>query len=194
LKIKGIIAVLFVVFAFESYGQSANMFGFKGGLNVSTLGQQGAGFTSKLGYNLGFYSEKRFYQELGVQMELLLSLQGARIETISDLKLNYTYLTVPLIAKIYFIESASIEAGLQPGYLLRAIQADDGDKYSIRDDVNSFDFSGIIGLNYSKPYGSIGIRYVLGINNTTSASRSSEVKYKNKVLQLYISKTLIDSE
>ena len=194
MNIKGIITALFIVLSFESYGQSAYQFGFKGGLNVSTLGQQGAGYTAKLGYNLGFYSEKRFYQELGVQLELLLSLQGARSEAISDLKLNYTYLTVPLIAKIYFIESASIEAGLQPGYLLRAVQVDDGDKYSIRDDVYSFDFSGVIGLNYSKPYGSVGIRYVLGINNTTNASRSSDVKYKNKVLQLYISKTLIDSE
>lgn len=163
-------------------------------MNISTLGEQGAGFASKLGYNLGFYSEKRFYQELGVQTELLLSLQGARVENISDLKLNYTYLTAPIIAKIYFIKSTSIEAGLQPGYLLRAVQVDDGDRFSVRDDVYSFDFSGIIGINYSKPYGSIGFRYVLGINNTTNASSSSEVKYKNKVLHLYISKTLIDSE
>jgi hypothetical protein len=178
----------------ESHGQSAYQFGFKGGPNVSTLGKQGSGYTAKLGYHFGFYSKSRFYQELGAQMELLVSLQGARSNQVSDLKLNYTYLTAPIFANIYFVESASIESGIQLGYLIKATQVDDGDKYNIREDVNNVDFSGVIGINYSKPYGSIGIRYVLGINNTTNASRSSDVKFKNKVLQLYISITLIDSE
>jgi len=100
-KLKGILSILFFTLSVQVYGQSSNLFGFKGGPNISTLGKTGSGYTSKLGYNLGFYSSSRFYQELGVQMELLISQQGARSEILSDLKLNYTYLTAPLFVNFY---------------------------------------------------------------------------------------------
>ena len=194
MKFRITLILISLVLSSQLYSQNITVIGLKGGANISTLGPTGAGYTAKVGYNLGVYSASRFFQELGVQMEILMSEQGARSEYFSDLKLNYTYLAVPLFANIYFIESAAIEGGLQMGYLLNATQVDAGDKYNISNDVKNFDFSGIIGINYSKPYGSVGLRYVLGINNTTDASRSAEIRYTNKVLQLYIAKTLYSSE
>ena len=172
------------------FADAQNSWGVKGGLNVSTLGKQSSGFTTRLGYNFGMYATKRYFQELGMDIELLVSLQGARNSTINDSRLNYTYLALPVVADIFFHESISFELGLQFAYLLRAIQYEAGDKVDIKDRVNDFDFSGIIGLNYSKPYGNIGIRYVLGINNTNSAPQASETKIRNKVLQIYIAKSL----
>ena len=188
-----ILTVFMSLLAIHLYSQPAHVFGIKGGLNVSTLGQDPL-LTPKLGYNVGLYSSSRYYQELGLQVELILSEQGARYESFSNLKLNYTYLNVPVFANIFFVEDAAIECGLQAGYLLKATQIDEGEKYDIREEVRSWDFSGILGLSYNKPYGSLGIRYVLGINNVNSASRSSEIKHRNNVLQLYIAKTLIKSE
>jgi hypothetical protein len=188
-----ILVISLFIFTISS-AQDSGQFGFKGGLNVSTLGNTDAGQSAKLGYNLGFHGEKRYYQELGVQAELLISLQGARSTNISDLSLNYTYLSLPVFANLYFSEGAAFELGLQAAYLIRAIQNDGGNKINIRESVNNFDLSGILGLSYSKPFGKIGIRYVLGITNTNGASFTFDSNTKNKVLQIYVSKPLITYE
>ncbi len=170
--------------------QQLKAFGFKGGLNISTIGNNSSGLTTQLGYNLGIYSMIRPYQEVGLQAELLVSKIGGRYENISNLRLNYTYLTLPVFTNIYFAEGAALEMGFQFGYLLSATQVDAGNKIDISDDVKDWDFGGVVGLSYIKPYGSVGLRYVLGISNTNSGSRSAEVKFKNKVLQLYIAKNI----
>lgn len=174
--------------------QSQHTFGFKGGLNVSTLGGTATGSSARLGYNFGFYAENRMFQELGIQTELLVSFQGARSTDINNLKLNYTYLTLPVILNVYFSEDVALEAGLQPAYLLRAVQYDGGDKFDIRDNVNNFDLSGILGISYNKSYGKAGVRFVLGITNTNGTAFTFKSNSKNKVLQLYLAKTLITNE
>lgn len=185
--------LLLVVFftSIAAHAQPTGQFGFKGGLNVSTLGNNESGFSAKLGYNFGFYGEKRFYQEVGVQTELLVSLQGARSSNFDALRLNYTYIALPIIANIYFSEGAAVELGLQGGYLIRAIQKDGGNKINIRDDVNNWDLSGIIGLAYGKKFGKAGIRYVLGISNTNGSWFTFDTNSKNKVLQLYLAVPLV---
>lgn len=189
MKIIFLLLVL-VTFGGEAFTQNTGEFGFKGGVNVSTLGQSESG-AAKLGYHIGFFGEKRFYQELGIKTELLVSLQGARSSLISDLKLNYTYLALPVIASIYFNKEASVDLGLQGSYLLRAIQKDGGNKDNIRGNVNNWDLSGIIGLSYGKPYGKIGIRYLLGISNTNGSFFNFNSNSKNKVLQVFVAVPLI---
>lgn len=174
--------------------QSQHTFGFKGGLNISTLGGNATGSSARLGYNLGFYAENRMFQELGIQAELLLSFQGARSTNINNLKLNYTYLVLPVIFNIYFSEEMALEVGLQPAYLLRAVQYDGGDKFDIRDNVNKFDLSGILGISFNKLYGKAGVRFVLGITNTNGTAFTFNSNSKNNVLQLYLAKTLITIE
>ncbi len=193
-KSKYLILVISLLICTISTAQDSGQFGFKGGLNVTTLGNTDAGQSAKLGYNVGFYGEKRYYQELGVQAELLISLQGARSTNFNDLRLNYTYLVLPIFANMYFSEGAAFELGLQPGYLIRAIQSDGGNKINIRESVNNFDLSGVLGLSYSKLFGKIGIRYVLGITNTNGTWFTFDTNTKNKVLQIYLSKPLVTYE
>lgn len=183
--------VILLGFSELSVAQSNGEFGFKGGLNVTAIGGKESGWSTKLGYNVGFFAEKRYFQELGLQTELIVSFQGARSQAINNLKLNYTYLAIPIFANFYFHEGAALEVGLQPAYLLRAIQSDGGDKIDIKEDVNNWDLSGIIGLSYNKPYGGLGIRYVIGITNTNGTWFTFDTNSKNKVLQLYIAKTLL---
>ena len=187
------VATILSLTCWNSAMAQVSYFGFKGGLNVSTIGSEESGFTTRLGYNVGFYAAKQYFQELGLQTELLISYQGARSETVNDLKLNYTYLTLPVFANIYFQEGMAMELGAQFGYLLRAIEYDGGNKTNIRDNVNNFDFAGIIGFSYTKHYGSAGFRYVLGVTNVNGASIAFN-EASNKVLQFYIAKTLVYDE
>ncbi len=101
---------------------------------------------------------------------------------------------MPVILNVYFSEDVALEAGLQPAYLLRAVQYDGGDKFDIRDNVNNFDLSGILGISYNKSYGKAGVRFVLGITNTNGTAFTFKSNSKNKVLQLYLAKTLITNE
>lgn len=164
--------------------------GVKGGLNISTIGTQASGFTTRLGYHAGIYASKQFFQELGIQADLMVSYQGARSSDINDFKLNYTYLTLPVMVNIYATEFVAFELGLQPGYLLRAVQAESDDKLDISDSVRDFDFAGIIGVGYKHPVIEAGLRYVLGIINTNSSNISSDVYTGNLVLQIYVAKPL----
>ena len=166
-------------------GQTSGQFGLKGGLNVSTLGGKESGYSAKLGYHAGLYVEKQYYQEIGVTIELLVSLQGARVQGYDELKLNYTYLTLPIMANIYFAKGASVDLGLQGGYLLRAIQKDGGNKIDISEDVNKGDLGGIVGLSYLN-HVRIGVRYVLGISNSNGTFFTFSSNSKNNVLQIYV--------
>ena len=195
MRFLSILVLLFMLTFYQQEGMAqVSWFGFKGGLNVSTIGAKSTGLTTRLGYNLGFYASRQYFQELGLQTELLISYQGARDQSFSDQKLNYTYLTLPVFANIYFQEGVAMELGAQIGLLLRAIEYNNGDKINIRDNVNNFDFSGVIGLSYTKPYGSAGLRYVLGVTNTNSTPVLADQSFRNKVLQFYIAKTLVTIE
>ena len=184
-----LVLIFLCLFAATSTAQS-KWYGVKGGLNISTLGNKSSGYTSKLGYHFGMYGSRRFFQELGVDMELMVSYQGARNSDINDLRLNYTYLTLPVMANIYFREDFAVELGMQFGYLLRAVQSESGDKQEISENVNSFDFSGIIGIGYKNHKFGSGLRYVLGITNTNSSIILSDVYFGNKVFQIYFAKSI----
>ena len=82
--------------------QSQHTFGFKGGLNVSTLGGTATGSSARLGYNFGFYAENRMVQEMGIQKELLVAFQGDRSNDINNLKRNYNLTYVDCYFKRLF--------------------------------------------------------------------------------------------
>jgi len=191
MRIRILPLLFFIASGITAHSQPSGQFGFKGGLTVSSLGTTGGERSAKLGYHFGFYGEKRFYQEVGVQSELMISLQGARATNFDRLKLNYTYLVLPVIVNLYFSENAAVDLGLQGGYLLRAIENDGGNKINIRDNVNNWDLSGIVGLSYGKPFGKIGIRYVLGITNTNGAWFNFNTNSKNQVLQIFLAAPLV---
>lgn len=170
--------------------QALSEHGFKGGLNISRLGTVPTEYTFKLSYHLGLFYTYQPYQEIAFQVETLYSRQGARHRDIADLRLVYNYLNIPFTVKFFFSDIASIDAGLQPGILLSATRKDGDQSFNINENVRTIDFSGIIGLSVTKPYGSIGMRYALGINNTNSASLSAEIKFSNQVFQFFVAKTL----
>lgn len=182
--------IFLVLFVSEYCMGQASWWGIKGGANISTIGNKSSGLTTRLGYHVGIYGSKQFFQELGVQVDLLVSYQGARSSDINDLKLNYTYLTLPVFANIYAHDYVAFELGVQFGYLLRAMQAESGDKLDITDSVRNFDFAGVIGVGYKHPKIESGLRYVLGITNTSSSNVNSEVYTGNKVLQIYVAKPI----
>jgi len=165
-----------------SYSQDI-AYGLKAGMNVTNLGK--SGYQSRVGYHLGGTAEFITTPFFSVQTELLYSLQGAAIDITQNIFLNYHYLNVPLLGKVYFYEDASFELGMQYGFLLSANQKNELFKENITEQVKRNDFSLVFGLNYLlNDKFNFGIRYNLGITNTQMLDVIYEQRVTNRVLQI----------
>lgn len=159
-------------------------FGAKAGMNISTLGKSDLRFSSRMAYHVGGTAEFITTPFFSFQTELVYSLQGAAIDRSQNIYLNYHYLNVPLFAKAYFYEDASFEIGVQYGYLLKAI--DKNEYYGNElDEIKKSDFAAVFGVQYKlNEKFTFGLRYNLGISNTTNQKIIYEKRFTNRVLQI----------
>ena len=168
--------------------------GTKGGANVTTLGEFNSVYGPQLGYHVGFYYQQRLEQQYGIVTELHYSMQGARAKFISRQYLVYNYLNLPILLKIYFENNSYLEVGTQVGYLLFAKFHSDGDVGSITDDVKRFDFAAVAGGGMETSFGNYGARVALGLTNTSGATISSDIVFRNLVFQIYVAYTIRELE
>jgi len=106
-------------------------FGTKAGANFSTFtGKSYTDNTMKTGFHAGGFAEIKASEKLFVQLELLYSEQGAKVDISYteqyainikyDEKWKLNYLAVPIMVKYYVYEGLNVEAGPQIGILLNA--------------------------------------------------------------------------
>ena len=180
--------LLFVLILFFSSSNSFSQeveFGVKGGLNFSTLGKSELGYVSRLAYHFGGTAEFITTPFFSIQTELVYSLQGAATDRSREVYLNYHYLNIPLLAKAYFYEDASLELGIQYGLLLKAVDKTDYYSQDRSEDVKSSDFAAVFGLTYKLDEKFIfSLRYNLGISNTAKQDIIYEKRFTNRVFQL----------
>jgi len=148
----------------------------------------------KLGFEVGFMGEYMFNDNLALASELKYATAGDYLEmSISgmDVKshVNTSYLQIPVMARYYFNESLSLEAGPQIGFLLSAkydtetsfngnTVSDSGD---MKDQFNSTDFGLNVGAGYKMENGLfINLRYTLGLSDIDKDENSTS---KNNSIQ-----------
>lgn len=176
---------LFPILAFSQIS-----WGFKGGVNISTLGDFNSGNEPQLRLHAGFYYQQRIEQQYGVSAELHFSMQGARAANISRRYLAYNYLNLPILIKFYNINDIYFEIGPQFGYLLYATLHEDGQPISVTDNVRRFDFTGLIGGGKETDFGNYGARAGFGFINTSGGSVGNNIVFRNLLLQIYVSYSL----
>jgi hypothetical protein len=159
--------------------------GVRAGMNVTNLGR--SGYLDRIGYNVGMTAEFVTTPFFSILTELQYSLQGAALDRSQNIFLNYHYLNIPLMAKVYFYEDASFELGAQYGYLLKAMNKSDFYNDDITGQVNRHDFAIVIGLTYKlSERWNAGVRYNLGISNTQNQDTIYENRRTNRVLQISV--------
>jgi hypothetical protein len=174
-------------------------FGAKGGVNFANLGGDDADevdMESLTGFHLGLLAELKFNESFAFQPEVLYSSQGAKAsETFFDedfgnmnvdVKLKLSYISLPLLLKFYPLEGLSLDIGPQVSFLVDSeAEADvQGENFSIdiKDETNSFDFSGAFGVGYSLPVGLFFQgRYVLGFTDVYDESN-----LRNRIFQITV--------
>ncbi|MGH1384785.1 porin family protein [Kordia sp.] len=196
MKKRSIFLVLLLV-GFYTNAQNIS-FGFKGGLNLSSIyGDNSDGTKMRAGVHLGVMSEFKLTSKFSIQPELLYSQQGVNQDVfftlIQDaiapeitLKSRYNYLNLPILAKYYASENFSLEFGPQVGFLVSAKQEGDGQELDVKDGVKSIDFGVSVGFGYKLSSGlNFSARYNAGLSNINDVDGISD-ENTNGVIQVSI--------
>lgn len=184
-----IAAIAVVGFSATGLAQQQVKFGPKAGINLASMsGQDDA--EMKIGFHVGAVAEIKFSDTFSIQPELLYSAQGAKSKSSDDEKLNNDYINIPIMAKYYFVEGFSVEAGPQIGFLMKA-EASNGDAtVDMKDYYKSIDFGLGIGLAYDLPQGLfVNARYNIGLSKIGEDQTIGNITIeaddvKNSVIQI----------
>jgi hypothetical protein len=158
--------------------------GVKGGVNVSSLGGNASQIGSaKFGFHAGMYLAVRISDRIGFQPELVYSQQGFQFNNAftDAFAVNYNYLNLPLLTKIYVAGGTSVQVGPQLGYLLNSDEL-----YPVK----KIDVALAMGVGYEMESGlHFSLRYNLGLLNTIANAPNLSPSSTNRVFQLSIGYT-----
>ena len=157
--------------------------GTKIGLNSYSINNDsGSDFDSKLGIHAGIFGHIHLNRQLGVQPELVYSMQGGKS---GSTNYNLDYINVPVLLQYMFDNGFRIQAGPQFGFLVRAKAENGNASQDVKDEFKTIDAGLSFGASYIHTPTSFGIdaRYNLGL---TDISESSGVKSTSRGLQVGI--------
>ncbi|HRO48128.1 porin family protein [Agriterribacter sp.] len=168
--------------------------GLKGGVNMSNFrgnDYQDVKANTLVGFHAGAFVNLRFGAILSVQPELLVSSQGAKLES-STQKENFkaTYATLPIMVKLQSPRGGLyIEAGPQFGLKV-------SDKISgVNTDVKNLDAALAAGIGYHSAMGlGVGARYIAGLSKVGDIDFGGGVNpdYKNSTIQVSLFYTIFN--
>lgn len=132
----------------------------------------------KAGAVAGVEAEYRASNLMGITAGVLYSMQGVKADK-GDYKEKLDYINIPILANFHVWKGLSINAGIQPGFLVSA-KADYGDE-DMKDACESFDFSIPVGASYEWNSFVLDLRYNIGV---TKIYKEDEGSSKNGVLAI----------
>jgi len=213
---KVLLIAAVAVFGLSNVNAQEVSFGPKAGVNFATLNGDVEEADMKIGMHIGGAVELMFNEKMGLQAEILFSMQGTKSEysesetyggvTYSykeEEKLKLNYINIPVMFKYYVANGFNVEAGPQVGILASAKAeydyeetvtgggSDYTDSGSAEQDVDSLfksvDFGMNFGLGYKMDNGlNFGARYNLGLMNINDTANSDDYKISNGVIQVSV--------
>lgn len=181
---KKIFILAFLFIGIGAFGQKIQ-FGIKAGANVSNF--TGGNFEAVekkalVGFHGGAYLNFSFVG-FGLQPEILVSTQGAKIDSVSgSYDWKVTYINVPVMAQYRFPSGFFLEAGPQVGFKI----SDNIEKQTIENFAKDLDLSAAAGLGFKTKGGfGLGARYTVGLSKVGDFEPSSNIDpdFKNGVIQ-----------
>ena len=174
----------------------SQQFGIKGGMNVSSISDDGYDDTkSKVGYYGGVFVNVPLAESLSLQPELIYNNLGSEVKNSATIlgttynynrKLNLNYLTVPVMFQYKATPQFYLEAGPEFGFLVSAKSTTTTNNSSSttelkKDDFNNFNLGMGLGLGFdiTKNFG-INARYVAGFSDVTKPASDPSTNAKNK--------------
>src|SRR5688572_22554429 len=122
-KVKTNFFLIFLMLTLiANIGQAQNVaFGLKGGVNLSTFNFDDADATydSRTGFHAGLFLRSKF-NKIAIQPELLLFTQNSDLRTsaFGVAQDRFTYLSIPVMIKLYPVGGLNLQVGPQFGFLI----------------------------------------------------------------------------
>jgi hypothetical protein len=177
------------------FSQAQIAIGLKGGLNFPTVDALGVADGVDIsdtegasGYHVGAFARVKL-TKLAIQPEVLYSFQSFDFtQTISgndvDITQEISYLTVPVMVRLYLLGGLNLQAGPQFGFLLGGDAISNVTGATTRQDITNALKGTDIGLNFGAgidlPFGlDVHARYILGVSNVNDVpgeSNNSQVQ------------------
>ncbi|MBB4805484.1 hypothetical protein HNP38_000756 [Chryseobacterium defluvii] len=161
----------------------AQKFGVKGGLNVSTISDGES--EAKAGFYGGAFVNVPVAKDFSVQPEVLYNGVGAKADGIDNLKVNLSYISVPVMFQYNATPALYLEAGPQFSFLIDSKFKYQSVSVDGNDYIKGFDFG--IGLGagyYFTPNIGVTARYVAGITDIGKEVQGIQPEGKNNVFQV----------
>ena len=187
--------VLSSVGAFAQYSAGDITIQPKIGLNCSTLSGEGSDY--KAGFVGGVEAEYHVSPLVGISAGVLYSMQGAKAKNAEtdegesfDLKMNFAYINIPILANFYVANGLALKAGIQPAFKASAKVKVNDTSLSYDDyfggrigKSKSFDFSIPVGISYEYANICLDARYNIGVTKITE-EKPGYKSSRNNVFQL----------
>jgi len=132
---------------------------------------------NRLGYNVGFYINKKFKKKLAYQQELCLSLRGI-YNQYEEVNANLNYITSSHFINLFPESKLSFLSGLEASLLQ---EQENWGEISIAE----YDVGVVVGVSYKLPLTGVSItaRYAHGFTNATSVDLlESSRSYRNRTI------------
>ena len=166
----------------------SQQFGIKGGMNVSSISDDGYDDTkSKVGYYGGVFVNIPASESFSIQPEIIYNNLGSEVKTnLYSRKLNLNYITVPVMFQFKATPQFYLEAGPEFGFLVSADSKTTWNNSTStaeldKDNFNNFNMGIGLGAGFdiTKNVG-INARYVAGFSDVTKPASDPSTNAKNK--------------
>jgi hypothetical protein len=177
------ITLLLVAIFISASGFSQEIdFGAKAGVN----------FSGSTGFLVGGFAGMKLGEKMGLQADLVYSSQGIKIQTttatsVSEEKIDLSYVNIPIVFKYYIFEGLNIQAGPQFGFKIS--DKVDSSLQKDKQKAKSLAIAGVIGVGYELPMGfRVEARYNIGFADVLEplGSNAQIPGLKNDVLSLAV--------
>lgn len=181
------IATSSLVWAQEKTQSSTPLkYGVKTGLNVSTI--SGGDSKAKVGFYGGLFLNAPIASNFSLQPEVLYNGVGAKADGFEDLKVNLSYISVPVMFQYNATPNFYLEAGPQFSFLIDSKFKYQSVSVKANDYIKGFDFGIGIGAGYFfTPNIGINARYVAGVTDIGKKVGGDQPEGKNNVFQVGLS-------
>jgi len=183
-----IISLLFVSMTTNAQ-QEYFEYGFKGGVNLSSISGDGdkvSNYDTKASMNIGGYGLYKILPKLGIQAELLYSEQGfserfdseeVDIDEIKSLT-RMQYINLPVLVSYNLIEQLWMEGGVQVGYLVDA--EEEREERSINNESGQLD-SATKTIDQTSRYESLELGLLGGLRYKLSQNFMIQARYEKSI-------------
>ncbi|MBO4810439.1 MAG: porin family protein [Prevotella sp.] len=149
-------------------------------LNLANLSGDISGNNMKIGLAAGADVMYQINSLVGVSGGLMYSMQGCDGD--NDVKLNYDFINIPVLANFYVAPNFALKAGLQPAFVASAKYKVNKNETDVKDNLQSLELSIPIGASYEFSDFVIDARYNLGVAKINKGNGS----IRNSVFQISV--------